>query len=74
MPISIRSAVEGRGESREPLARDGHRMRGCHRGRVRSGCLAGFVTAIVPIEPSHVSLIPPRRRASHGGQSLSVLG
>src|SRR5262245_2029438 len=41
-------AVEGRGESREPLAWDLCRVRGCHRGPALLGCLAGVVTAIVP--------------------------
>ena len=34
------ATVEGGGEPGEPLAGGGCRMRGCHRGRLRSGCQA----------------------------------
>ena len=46
-------AVEGRGESGEPLARGGGRVRGCH-GWLRPGRSAGLVAAIVPVRPAPV--------------------
>lgn len=45
--------VNDGGEVGEPLAGYGSRMRGCH-GWLRPGCLAGLVTAIVPVGPAPV--------------------
>src|SRR5947209_6606195 len=47
-------AVEGGGEPREPLARGGCRMRGCHRGPAPLGVSGSVVTAIVPVGPAPV--------------------
>ena len=48
-PLAIVGLHERRGEPGEPLAWDGKRVRRCHRGPAPLGCLAGLVTAIVPV-------------------------
>jgi hypothetical protein len=46
--------VQRGGEPREPLAWRWGRVRGCHRGRPRSGHLAGSVAAIASVVPTFV--------------------